>query len=39
MTLLLQGIQENDFQSGSGTIISWKCIASQGEYFEGDSSC
>jgi len=37
---LLQGILENDFQD---CFWQWhhrltKCIASQGEYFEGDSS-
>jgi hypothetical protein len=37
---LLQGIPENVFQ---GCFLQWhhhltKCIASQGEYFEGDSS-
>jgi len=38
---LLQGIPENDFQD---CFRQWhhrpmKCIASQGEYFEGDGSC
>jgi hypothetical protein len=38
---LLQGILENDFQ---GRFRQWhhrltKCIASQGECFEGGSSC
>jgi hypothetical protein len=37
---LLQGIPENDFQ---GRLRQWnhcvtKCMASQGEYFEGSSS-
>jgi hypothetical protein len=38
--MLLRGIWENDFQD---FFWQWqhrtKCIASQGEYFEGDSSC
>jgi len=38
---LLRGIPEHDFQD---CFRQWhhrrmKCIASQGEYFEGDSSC
>jgi hypothetical protein len=40
MTTLLRGITENDFQD---CFRQWhhhltKCIASHGEYFEGDSS-
>jgi hypothetical protein len=40
MTTLLRNIQEEDFQD---CFRQWhhrlrKCIASQGEYFEGDSS-
>jgi len=39
--MLLRGILENDFQD---CFQQWhhrltKCIASQGEYFKGDSSC
>jgi hypothetical protein len=39
LAALLRGIQKNDFQ---GSFRQWqhltKCIASQGEHFEGDSS-
>jgi hypothetical protein len=36
VTTLLRGIPENDFQQWHHRLT--KCIASQGEYFEGDSS-
>jgi hypothetical protein len=40
VTILLQGVPENDFQD---CFRQWhhlltKCIASEGEYFKGDSS-